>query len=156
MDCPVGPRTSPCGPTSSPCGTRWAGTPPSRARVRELGRNRFGSIRFGSGLFERLSGRLGSVRTSIFHGAARLGLCFSACARVGERVMHMTCTRDTPHTFASVRIPGTPPRMPWVASRRIGKVKPTSCPNPTQASLDQIDRCEGPTSWQLNLQSARS
>ena len=36
-----------------------------------------GSIRFGSGLFEHLSVRFGSVRTNMFPGSTRFGLRFS-------------------------------------------------------------------------------
>ena len=41
------------------------------------GRNRFGSIRFGSGLFDNSSVRFGSVRKIKYPGSTRFGLRFS-------------------------------------------------------------------------------
>ena len=49
------------------------------------GRNRFGSIRFGSGFlfFENSPVRFGSVRTASFPGSMRFGLSFSDASWLG-------------------------------------------------------------------------
>ena len=47
------------------------------------GRNRFGSIRFGSVTFEKSSVRFGSVRKHVFPGSMRFGLPFSDASWLG-------------------------------------------------------------------------
>ena len=47
------------------------------------GGNRFGSIRFGSGLFEKSSVRLGSVRKVEFPSSTQFSLCFLNASWLG-------------------------------------------------------------------------
>ena len=56
---------------------------PLDKQTQATGRNRFGSIRFGSGLFENSSVRFGSVQKTIFPGSTRVGLRFSDASWLG-------------------------------------------------------------------------
>ena len=69
------------------------------------GRNRFGSIRFGSGLFDNSSVRFGLVRKITFPGSTRFGLLFwmrSGSVRFGS-VRFRVRFRPIPEFNGSVR-----------------------------------------------------
>ena len=77
---PCGARLTPCWQTSAPGS---APTCTSWTLAQLTGRNRFGSIRFGSGLFENLSVRFASVRKITFPASTRFGLRFSDASWLG-------------------------------------------------------------------------